>query len=342
MKKWLIIQFKQIGDVILTTNLPREIRTIYPNVQVDFLTFAVNKPLLINNPNIKDVYTVSPNGGIKETLLSVLKIRKNKYDVILDTQNTPRSMYYVIFGGAKNTVGYEKSSRKSTYKTIVSGDGSYAGLIKLNMLQPFDTDFSQEKYNCRSEVFFTASDSVSAVSKVAEAGLDMSKSFVTMSPTHKKDTRRWKINHFLDTANWLAKEKDLQVLLTYGPGEKDYITENMKNYSGVIDEKIILAPDMTMLEFAAILSQARMHIGNDSAPHHLAVSQKTPTFIIIGSTAKGWIHPDKIHTYVNLGMDCQPCRSSKCKISEDIPCLKDLTFEMIRPQLEQFIKDIEL
>ena len=338
MKKWLIIQFKQIGDVILTTHLPREIKKLYPDAEVDFLTFDINRALLINNPNIKNVYTVSPKNGIFSTLKSVLTIRKNRYDVILDTQNTPRSMYYILFGGAKRTVGLAKSKRKKAYTELVPTEGHYAGIRKLNMLRPFDKDFSLEKYDCRGEVFFTPQDMTSALLKVMGAGLDMEKPYVTMSPTHKKATRRWKMRHFLDTANWLASEKGFQVLLTFGPGEMEYITESMNEYSGVINEKIILAPNMTMTEFAAVLSQAKMHIGNDSAPHHLAVSQKTPTFIVIGSSSKSWVHPDEMHTYRNLGMECQPCGKDTCIISEDIPCLNDLTFEMIRPDLEDFIQ----
>lgn len=339
MKKWLIIQFKQIGDVILTTHLPREIKKLYPDAEVDFLTFEINKQLLIHNPNIRNVLTVSPKGGNIETFRSVLKVRKNKYDVILDTQNTPRSMYYVIFGGAKKAVGYKRSKRKKLYDYLVEDKGRFIGIRKLNMLQPFDKDFDTEKYDCRGEVFFTDSDATSAIIKTSETGIDVSKPYVTLSPTHKKDTRRWKIEHFLDTANWLASEKGFQVLLTYGPGEKEYITENMKEYSGEINKNIFLAPDMTMTEFAALLSHAKLHIGNDSAPHHLAVSQKTPTFIIIGSSAKSWVHPADMHTYKNLGMECQPCRSNTCKISDDIPCMRDLTFEMIKPDLEEFISN---
>jgi heptosyltransferase-2/heptosyltransferase-3 len=338
MKKWLVIQFKQIGDVILTTHLPREIKRLYPDAEVDFLTFDINRSLLINNPNIKRVYTVSPKNGIFSTLKSVLTIRKNRYDVILDTQNTPRSMYYILFGGAKVTVGFEKSKRKKAYAELVKAEGSYAGIRKLNMLKPFDADFSYDKYDCRAEVFFTPQDITSAFLKVTGIGIDMEQPYITMSPTHKKNTRRWKMRHFLDTANWLAEEKGFQVLLTYGPGEKDYITEGMKEYSGEINQKIIIAPPLTMPEFAAILSQAKMHIGNDSAPHHLAVSQKTPTFVVIGSSPKSWVHPDEMHTYRNLGMECQPCGKDTCAISDDIPCLNDLTFEMIKPDLEDFIQ----
>ena len=341
MRKWLIIQFKQIGDVILTTHLPREIKKLFPNAEIDFLTFDMNRPLLTHNQNINNVISVTDNGSITDTISSVYKIRKNRYDVIIDTQNTPRSIYYVIFSGAKYKVGYDKSSRKSCYSTIVSGSAPYAGLIKLNMLQPFDESFDLAKYDCRPEVFFTDSDMHSMTEKVESVGLDITKPFVTISPTHKKDTRRWRFSHFMDTACWIANEYGLQVLLTYGPGEKDYIDDNLNDYKEdvAVSDKIIVAPQFSMTEFAALLSKASVHIGNDSAPHHLAVSQKTPTFIIVGSTSAGWIHPDKIHTYINLGMDCQPCGKSTCRISEEIPCLKDLTFDMIKCDLEKFLTD---
>ncbi|PLX66162.1 MAG: hypothetical protein C0603_12160 [Denitrovibrio sp.] len=341
MHKWLIIQFKQIGDVVLTTHLPREIKTLFPNAEIDFLTFEINQQLLSNNPNINNVYTVSSNGGITETISSVWNIRRNKYDVIIDTQNTPRSLYHVIFSRAKYKVGYDKSSRQSFYNNIVSSSAVYAGQIKLNMLKPFDPNFDLSNYDCRPEVFYKESDTQSMRDKVKSVGLDITKPFITISPTHKRDTRRWKFEYFMDTACWLTKTYSFQILLTYGPGEKEYIDNNLNKYKENVDlsDNIIVAPEFSMVEFAAVLSAASMHIGNDSAPHHLAVSQKTPTFIIIGSTSTGWIHPDKIHTSVNLGIDCQPCGRSICNISEDIPCMNDLTFEIIKKDLENFIED---
>ncbi|ADD68658.1 glycosyl transferase family 9 [Denitrovibrio acetiphilus DSM 12809] len=337
MKKWLIIQFKQIGDVILTTQLPREIRKLYPQAEVDFLTFSMNKDLLTYNPNIRNVLTVPSGSGFISTIRSALAVRNGHYDVILDTQNTPRSMYSVLFSGAEYKVGFRKSKRRFAYNTFVSSKGAYAGLIKLNMLKSFDTAFSADKYDCSPEVFYTQADKVSMVQKAMACGLKLDKPYITMAPTHKKVTRRWKLKHFADTANWLAETKDLQVVLTYGPGERDYITSGLEGMR--LHRNIIVAPPLTLLELAALMSGAEMHIGNDSAPHHMAVSQKTPTFVVIGSTSSGWVHPHKRHTYINLGLDCQPCRSSICRISDEIPCMNDLTFEMIKPELDKFISE---
>ncbi len=97
-----------------------------------------------------------------------------------------------------------------------------------------------------------------------------------------------------------------------------------------------LMPELNMSDFIALIGQAKLHIGNDSAPHHIATAQSAPTFVVLGSSNSGWVYGSKEHSFAMLGLDCQPCgKKSSCRISDDIPCMNDLSFDMIKDDLEK-------
>lgn len=332
--KFLLIQLYQTGDVVLTTHIPGELKKYHPDAEIDFLTFRANSPVVENNPHINRVLTTERKGGIKEMARIISEVRRNRYDAVLDFHNNPRTAYISFLSGAKYKVCYGNSPRKFFYNTPCKMYDGCPGEIKLSLAAPFIKDFDLAKMNAKPEVFPSAMANANADEILRSFGITGSDFLVTLSPTHKRDTRRWKFTHFMDTAEYLVKEHSAKVLLTYGPGEKNYITDRIDT----LPENIFLMPQTGLSEFIAILGRAKLHIGNDSAPHHIATAQNVPTFIVIGSTSPHWVFPSPQHTYANAGLECQPCLKSTCRISPDIPCMSQFGFKDIKEKLDDFIR----
>ena len=53
--KILVIQQKMIGDVLASTVICNNLRTIYPESQIDYLIYPFTKPVVENNPNIDNI-----------------------------------------------------------------------------------------------------------------------------------------------------------------------------------------------------------------------------------------------------------------------------------------------
>lgn len=333
--KALVVQLYQTGDVVLSTHIPKVLRQIVPGAQVDFLTFEVNKPVLENNPDINEILTIRRNDGFFKFIRTIRDIRSRRYDAVIDLHNNPRSGYITFLSGAEKRITYSGTNRWMLYNEKPERLKGIAGQIKLSLLQPFKEDFRLEDYDYKPLVH-PSPESVQRVDTLLkEMGIVENDLLVTVSPTHKRDTRRWSIEHFMDTARYLTRQYEAKVMLTYGPGEKEYITENVHE----MPENVFLMPELHLRDFIALIGRAGLHIGNDSAPHHIATAQDVPTFIVLGSSNTGWIYGSPEHTYAMLGMDCQPCGKSTCAISPEIPCMKNLTFEMIKDKLDSFIKE---
>jgi ADP-heptose:LPS heptosyltransferase len=86
---------------------------------------------------------------------------------------------------------------------------------------------------------------------------------VVLSPTHRREARRWPTDNYRELACLLRKHWQADVTWLWGPGEKDFV-------EGVADSK--LTPALTLKELAAFLAQQDLFIGNANGPSHIAVA----------------------------------------------------------------------
>jgi len=85
VKKFLIIRFSSIGDIVLTTPMIRCIKTQF-NCELHFLTKKEFSSILINNPYIDKLFAYDNN--LKQL---VNQLKAENYDYIIDLHNNIRS-----------------------------------------------------------------------------------------------------------------------------------------------------------------------------------------------------------------------------------------------------------
>ena len=86
-KKFLIIRFSSIGDIVLTTPAIRCLRKKYPGAVIHFLTKRNFEGILKTNPYLDNILLLKDH--LNET---IEEIRSNNYDCIIDLQHNLRSL----------------------------------------------------------------------------------------------------------------------------------------------------------------------------------------------------------------------------------------------------------
>ncbi|MEJ2055335.1 MAG: hypothetical protein P8X42_15575, partial [Calditrichaceae bacterium] len=115
IKKILIIQQKPFGDILLNTGYFAELRRHFPVAQIDYLIQKPYKTILEDNPYLDNLVLMDKNNGIKKfiTILKIMiKIRKAKYDLVIDQLRGTSSLRMVIFSGAKWRLGFKHEPKK--------------------------------------------------------------------------------------------------------------------------------------------------------------------------------------------------------------------------------------
>lgn len=104
--------------------------------------------------------------------------------------------------------------------------------------------------------------------------------------------------------------------------------EELPGAAGVVD----LTGRTDLPGLVALLRAARLVVGADSGPMHLAAALGRPTLGLFGSTSPAWTAPRGPRAAVCLveGFPCQPCFRRRC--NQEVFCLRTLTAERVREE----------
>jgi len=110
----LIIKFRNIGDVLLSTPLISNLKNIYPGSVIDFALNKGCEDMVSDNPNINNIIIYDRPRIKKLSLLSQLKeeirftrnIRNNHYDMVINLTEGDRGAQLAFLSGASKKLGF--------------------------------------------------------------------------------------------------------------------------------------------------------------------------------------------------------------------------------------------
>lgn len=290
-KRILLIVFKGIGDVLLTTPLIRALKKRYPSAEIFFLTKNPSKKILINNPAVKEII-IRGKGALK-------RIRELDIDTVIDFMRSTPSGWYTRMSGAERRIAFHYPLGFLFYNIMPRfSDLGYTVNNRLRLLEPLgikDGDIGLD-------LDFTAENAGHADAFLSAAKLDPAKDLImTFDITSPRGHRQWPGEKFAALADTLGEKLGAKIIFLAGPGESDYV----KSALAAARRPHLFAPDLDLLDLAALLKKVKLHVGATSGPMHIAVSQGTPTFIVYGllNGPENWGPPLAIHGYAQGDLD---------------------------------------
>ncbi len=329
IRNLLVIQLRQIGDVVLTTPIPRLLKEGLPGCRVSFLTEPPSHKLLEGNPHIDRIFLNNRGGSIGESLSLARALRRERFDAVLDFMANPRSALLAFLSRAPIRISYPVRGRGLLYTHRVRPEDGYAVDYKKHLLGPLGI---RGDWN-RPEIFLGEEEKEEGRA-LRDALLEGGPSrLVTVDPSHRRPMRQWPAEHYGALCRRLEEALDARPAVLWGPGEEEVADAVVEASQG----RARKAPPTTLRQMAALIAAADLHLGNCSAPRHIAVAVETPTFTILGSTSAGWTYPGREHTHTALELQCQPCNSSSC--DRDFACLRDLGPEEVVTRLRAWVTE---
>lgn len=276
--KVLIIQFRQLGDILLTTPVLSAIRAQHPNSVVDVVTYPMGRLILTGNPEVHR-HWVAPQTGLRASVWFLLEIRRQRYDVVLDFMGTPRSALLARLINAGRRIAF--ASKRSRFFSDVVPRGQAPDYIvreKFQLLAPLGITPGSEQLTLP----WTSADSEVTKKFLGDnPSLNLSRRRVMLSPTHRRTERKWPKASWVGLANWLVTEQKATVVWVWGPGEETEI-DDLNQMSGHSGTK---TPKATFKELAALVASCDLFIANSNGPSHIAVAVNTPSIQIHGPTS---------------------------------------------------------
>ncbi len=280
----LVIQLRQLGDILLTTPCIREIRKHYgKDAHISFLSHRMGKLVLEGNPDLNEFYYYDETEGWSAALKLAKILRQKKFDLAFDFMNNPRSAIFALGCRAKQRFAFHSVRRFAYTNTIPRHAGSdYIVREKFRLLAAAGIptgDVSlvlplQEYHTAVAHRFFATQ----PVFKSATLK-------VIISPTHRRIDRQWPLIRYAELSDRLVREWGAAVTWLWGPGEEEFVKSGLY----LTSEPALLAPKTSFREMAALVQLHDLFIGNSNGPSHVAVAVDTCSLQLHGPTpSKSW------------------------------------------------------
>ena len=284
--KILIIQQKMIGDVLVSSILCNNLKTAYPNARIDYLVYESTTPVLEGNPNI-DTVILFKNKHRKSNLKLLQlawKIRKEKYDIVIDAYSKLESWVFVFLSGAKRRISYKKPGRSFLYTDnipFITFPKTNMGLAierRLSLLKPLDLAIEIDPY---PKLFVMDKENEIAKDLFLEHGVISTRRSIMISLIGSEELKTYPIEYMAKVVNEIGENYDVNILFNYFPKQIEQAKSIFKLCSKSTQEKIYfdLLGD-NLRSFIAIMNQCDMIIGNDGGAINIAKSLGKASFII--------------------------------------------------------------
>jgi ADP-heptose:LPS heptosyltransferase len=299
INKVLIIQTAFIGDVILATPIISELSRIYPTIQIDMLVRKGNEALLINQPNVNEIFTLNKKEKkIPQLFQFIKRFRKEKYDEIINLHRFASTGIITAFSGAKKTIGFNKSPFSFCYNISIKHSlYNQSHEVERNLMC---IAHHNAKKIVKPQLFPTESN----YNKIKEY---QSETYYCLAPSSVWFTKQLPIHKWVELVNILNKKG--MVYLLGGPDDRELCNKIISNSSAT--KTINLAGNLSFLESAALMHSAERNYVNDSGPLHIcsAMNAKVTAFFCSTTPKFGFgpLSDDSKIIENQENLSCKPC-----------------------------------
>ena len=301
MKKFLIIQTAFIGDVVLATCIAEKLHQFFPAAHIDMMVRKGNEGLLENHPFLHEILIWNKKENKFRNLIRMIrKVRKNRYDTVINVQRFAATGLIAALSGAKETIGFDKNpmsflfSKKIPHLIAPEGEVIHEVTRNLQLIASF-TDNQPVK-----PVLYPSTADVERIMPYTH------NPFITISPASVWFTKQYppeKWRSFL-----FAIPEKFTVYLLGAPGDKALADTILH---GIPRNIINLCGQLSFLQSAALMKRAAMNYVNDSAPLHFASAMNAPVAAVYCSTIPafgfGPLSDQQAVIELKAPLYCRPC-----------------------------------
>ena len=296
VKRVLVVRLDEIGDVVMTTPLIRELRRNLPDAQITLVVKPQVRNLVELCPYVDEIliYDWNINGHIPWHNLQLRRhgralrlawkyLWKQRFDLVIVPRwdaDPYHASFVAYFSGAPWRVGYSSNVTEHKRRLNRGYDRLFSHVLDDNKARhevehnldvlPFLSGNVQED---RMELWVGQEDESFAQEVLRLHGVNRHDLLVAFGPGAGARKRLWSLPSFVKLEAWLKKEYGAHIVLVGGPGEEQ-LGQELHRQLG--DRVINVVGRTTLRQTVALLKRCHLYVGNDAGPMHLAAAIGTP------------------------------------------------------------------
>jgi lipopolysaccharide heptosyltransferase I len=287
-QRFLVIRLSSIGDIVHTLPAVAALGRAHPQAEIHWAVEDRFSDLLEANPFVSRVIKLDTLGWRKkpasgkvtaEIMQGFEALRTYEYDAVIDFQGLMKSAIFARLSHSQKRIGLAWGSLREPpaallYTERVSPkDCTHIIEINLSLVRPLGAQTSKWEFPLPDH----PRDREAVRSELQRLGTE---EFIIVNPGGGWKSKRWSpTNHAEMIAN-LAGKVSFDILVTGSPKEEG-VAREILSAANVPRAKWFPS---TLLQFIALAREARLLIGGDTGPLHLAAAVGTPIVAIFNAT----------------------------------------------------------
>jgi heptosyltransferase-3 len=348
LRRVLVVKLRHHGDVLLASPVFSVLKNHAPHLEIDALVYDETRDMLARHPAISALHVVGrewresgPVAQLRAEWDLLARLRARRYDLLVHLTDHRRGatlarLLRPRYAVAPNEPGKDRFWKRSFTHLYALPRGGRRHMVELN-LDALRRLGVQPEADERALVLVPGREAEAKVEQLLAANGLAGRPFVHVHPTSRWLYKCWPESRFaslldrLHDAGWPA-------VLTAAPSAAEMAmlgTIRGATRAPVVD----LGGKLSLEELAALSARARLFIGVDSAPMHIAAAMATPVVALFGPTGEvtwgPWSRRARIVT--SDAFPCRPCGRDGCgggKLSE---CLATLPVEQVLRAAEELL-----
>jgi heptosyltransferase I len=308
-RRVLIIKPSAIGDVVHGLPVLPRLRKLWPKAVISWLITPACAALVERHPMVDEVILFQRKRwgagwysplALRDLARFIRNLRRGEFDVVIDLQGLLRSAWIAMASGAPRRIGFSNARE-------------FAPLFYTELVDcSWENEHAVERYlkiasalGCGdgpAEFCFAVDDEDRRyVEKLIPPGTP----YAVLMPGANWATKRWPVARYAALVKPLKERFGLEVVVAGSSGDEGLGRQ--------IPARFDLVAKTNLRQIVALLERARLVIGNDTGPMHMAAAMGIPLVAPYGPTDAKRTGPfGRDDSVVRLDLPCSPCYSRTC------------------------------
>lgn len=349
MTRILIVKPSSLGDIVHTLPLAHALKRGLPDAHIGWVVDSAFQPLLAADPTIASLYpmhipaTSAPGAGrgvygkALRALLATMRglraaLRSRPYDVVLDLQASFRSGLLALMNPGGRRIGFADARELNT---LFQHEGIRVPAGMEHAVDKNSLFAAHLGAPVREEDFFLAStdEAEAAVSAFLQNEGLASEPWVYAQPAARWASKEWLPERWAELADRLPA---FGLQCVFGGSAAD-LPHLQRIAAGMRARAHIAAGRLNLVAAAALIRRARLYVGVDTGPMHMAALAAVPVVALFGPT-----HPERVGPYHTksrvlqaAGLPCLRCRRRLC---EHQRCMRGISVAMVTRAVRELLE----
>jgi heptosyltransferase-3 len=351
-RRALVIKLRHHGDVLLTSPVFAVLKAHAPHLELDALVYDDTAEMLSLHPAIAQLHTIGRcwrELSLWQRLAHERKLlrglRARHYDLVVHLTEHPRGALLTRWLRPRASVAPSRPGNERWWQgsfthryPLLRNGRRHAVESNLDALRRIGV---QPGFDERRLVLVPGSAAEASADALLHAHGLTARGFVHFHPASRWHFKCWPSDRCAELVDALSAEGH-RIVLTAAPtvAERSFV-ESILKHSGAATRVVNLTGQLSLKQLAALTARARLFVGVDSAPMHIAAAMQTPVVVLFGPSGDlewgPWQVPHRVVS--SAAHPCRPCGQDGCgggKISE---CLTTLPTARVREAVHSLLLD---